>query len=181
MNFLLALFLLSLGYLLYQLYFRKSVDLKLPPGPKPWPIIGNIMDLPPKGIPEHQHWLKHKDIYGPVSSVTILRQTMVILHDRDDVHELMEKNSLKTSSRPSFEFASNWCNFRKFTACKPYDDVFRRHRKFMHQQLGTKKSIEQYHTVLEAEAGRFLLRLLEAPQNLTQHLKTYVQSPGVRD
>lgn len=37
---------------------------RLPPGPKGFPIIGNINDLPTPATPEWQHWLQHKDIYG---------------------------------------------------------------------------------------------------------------------
>lgn len=46
---------------------------KLPPGPKSHPIVGNLKDFPPAdGAPEYQHWLKHKDLYGGISSVTVL-------------------------------------------------------------------------------------------------------------
>lgn len=164
--------LLIVGYSLYRVNLRWSKYPKLPPGPKSWPIIGNILDLPPKGVPEYQHWLKHKDAYGPISSVAALGQTIVILHDRDAVHELMVKRSLKTLSRPWLEFANNWCDFRKITSFRPYDNVFQQHRKYMHQQFGTKKLIAQYNTTIEVETRRFLLRLLETPENLIQHLRT---------
>lgn len=36
----------------------------LPPGPKPWPVVGNITDLPPSGVREWEFWLQHKDKYG---------------------------------------------------------------------------------------------------------------------
>lgn len=36
----------------------------LPPGPKPWPLIGNMADLPPSGVREWEFWLQHKDKYG---------------------------------------------------------------------------------------------------------------------
>lgn len=46
---------------------RKGSSLPLPPGPKPKPIVGNLADLPPDGVPEWEHWLKHKDLYGRMS------------------------------------------------------------------------------------------------------------------
>lgn len=36
----------------------------LPPGPKGWPVLGNINDMPPAGVPESEFWLEHKDKYG---------------------------------------------------------------------------------------------------------------------
>lgn len=36
----------------------------LPPGPKPWPVLGNITDMPKPGVREWEFWLKHKDTYG---------------------------------------------------------------------------------------------------------------------
>jgi hypothetical protein len=36
----------------------------LPRGPKGRFLIGNLLDLPPPGVQEWKHWLKHKDLYG---------------------------------------------------------------------------------------------------------------------
>lgn len=79
--------------------------LPLPPGPKPWPILGNITDMPPKGQVEWRHWIKHKDRYGPISSVTALGQTIVLLHNKQSALELMEKRATTHSGRPTSTFA----------------------------------------------------------------------------
>ncbi|KAM3464194.1 hypothetical protein MY5147_009556 [Beauveria neobassiana] len=42
----------------------------------------------------------------------------------------------------------------------------------MHQQLGTKTLVAQYNSIQEAEAGRLLLRILQTPHDLVQHIKT---------
>ena len=93
-------------YILKRLFFDKRTALApLPPGPKGLPVLGNVKDLPPSGTPEFEHWLKHKDQYGPISSVTALGLTMVIMHDKSMVMELMEKRGSKHSGRARMKFA----------------------------------------------------------------------------
>lgn len=90
--------------LLKYLRVRKPKSLPLPPGPKGLPFVGNISDLPPPEVPEFQHWLQHKEKYGLLSSITVLGQTMIIIHDKEAAFELMEKRAHKHSGRPSMKF-----------------------------------------------------------------------------
>lgn len=66
-----ALTLLLVPLALYLLH-RFSTTVKqapLPPGPKPKFLIGNLLDLPKPGELEWEHWLKHKDLYGPLRAI----------------------------------------------------------------------------------------------------------------
>ncbi|KAK4074870.1 uncharacterized protein Triagg1_5019 [Trichoderma aggressivum f. europaeum] len=162
-----------IGFLVYhQCIRKKNGSLSLPPGPQGLPILGNILDLPPSGKPEFQHWLKFKDLYGPVSSMTVLGQTFVIIHDKQAADEIMGKMSLKTSNRPRSVFAFDLCGFQKFTSGRQYDADFRRQRKFMYQQVGTKTIVAQFHGVQDVESWRLLRRTVDDPQNLIKHFRT---------
>lgn len=162
-----------ISFIIYHQFFRKKYALlSLPPGPKALPIIGNLLDLPPAGTPDFQHWFKFKDLYGPLSSVTVLGQTMVIFHDKQAAYEVMNKMSLKTSSRPKTVFAYELCGFENYTSGRSYDATFRLHRKLMHQQAGTKLLAARFNEIQDVESGHLLQRILDDPENLIKHFKT---------
>ncbi|KAG5991738.1 hypothetical protein E4U52_003372 [Claviceps spartinae] len=158
------------------LYSRRrsasSLRLPLPPGPKGLPIVGNVFDLPPAGIPEYEHWLKHKDAYGSISSISILGTTIIILHSYEAQRELLVKESSKTTARPIFYF-SNMCGLGNLVATS--GPVHRQHRKLMHQQLGTRMLAGRFSGTQDAETKRFLLRVLDNPEGLMEHIKTILK------
>lgn len=158
-------------FLAYQRRSKRKTGFRLPPGPKPVPIIGNFLDLPGKGEPEFLHWLKHKDIYGPISSVTVMGLTLVIFHDKEAAQVIMGKKAQKTSGRPQLNFAS-LCGFENFLITHQYNDTYRKHRKLVHQQVGTKSLSAGFNPVQEKEALQFILRTFNDPDNVMRHLKT---------
>lgn len=101
-------FLVLLGYYIARRFLQRS-RLPLPPGPKPWPLVGSVTEFPPEGEVHWRHWLRHKDLYGPISSVTAMGQTLIIVHDRDAASELMEKRAANYSGRPVGTFANELC------------------------------------------------------------------------
>ncbi|KAI1658689.1 cytochrome P450 [Daldinia decipiens] len=141
----------------------------LPPGPKPWPVVGNISDMPRPGFPEWEHWLKHNDLYGPISSVTVMGTNMVLLHSARLALELLEKRSAIYSSRPRMVFGGEMCGWENMTAIIPYGNHLRAHRKCMFAVLGTKSAVARFCPLQNAEVKRFLLRILGNPQDIDKH------------
>ncbi|KAI7510220.1 putative cytochrome P450 [Hortaea werneckii] len=112
-------------------------------GPAGLPLLGNLFDLPPTTgcRPEYLHWLAHKDRYGPISSITVLGQTMVIIHDRGIAGEVLEKKAGTSAGRPGLKFAFDMIGWKDVLAGLPYGQTHRLYRKYAHQQLGTKVTI----------------------------------------
>lgn len=59
-------------YVTKALWTRKKSSKSLPPGPPGMPILGNIADLPPVGVQDWMHWIKHNDLYGMCASSSTL-------------------------------------------------------------------------------------------------------------
>lgn len=159
----------------YHLCYRSKSLHHLPPGPKPLPIVGNIWDLPPRGVPEFKHWLKFKDAYGPLSSMTVFGTTLVVIHSLEAAQELLVKKSTKTAERPDLYFADEMCGFGGLTPNLSYGNTHRLHRKFMHQEMGTKTIVQKFYDIQNRESRRFLLRVLDDPNNTVEHIKTQVR------
>ncbi len=166
----LLFFFAVLAVYFYRRLLRAAVRAPLPPGPTPLPLVGNILDLPAKGVAEFQHWLAFKDKYGPISSLTLLGQRVILLHDKQATMDILEKAATKSSGRPNFVFAA-MCGFQNWISFMQYDSVWRQHRKMIHQQLGTRKTASQFNDVQDVESRRFLMRLTKSPQGLFQHIR----------
>jgi fumagillin biosynthesis cytochrome P450 monooxygenase len=163
--------LILMGVALTILYIRTKPRKNLPPGPKPLPILGNVKDMPDGTIPEYQHWIKFKDLYGSISHVSILGQPLIILHDREAANAILEKTSTKTSGRPQFVFGNEMCGYNQILSFKPYGKQLKQHRKLVHQQLGTKTAASRFRDVQDVESRRLLLRILDSPEKLFEHIK----------
>ncbi|KAF5327249.1 hypothetical protein D9619_004584 [Psilocybe cf. subviscida] len=70
----------------------------LPPGPKGYPLIGSVFDMPTsKQWLTYAQWAK---VYGNVFSFEALGQRIIVLNSLEAAQELLEKRSANYSDRP---------------------------------------------------------------------------------
>ncbi|KAJ5970957.1 Cytochrome P450 E-class group I [Penicillium vulpinum] len=175
MSFAVLLSLLLGALVLYVtkiLFTRQRPVAPLPPGPRPIPVLGNIYDLPPSGTQDCMHWLKHKEAYGPVSSITVMGQTIVILNDAKSAIELLVKRSSIYSSRPNQVFACEMVGWEHFLGLIKYSPRFRSYRKAVQPFIGSESAVAQLNPLQEIETHRFLFRVLEDQMKLLEHIRT---------
>ncbi|KAK7986992.1 cytochrome P450 [Apiospora saccharicola] len=157
---------------LFQVSHRPGPLYPLPPGPKGKPIVGNLGDLPALGAREWEHWAKHKKLYGPISSVTAFGTTIVVLSTLEGARELLENRSSIYSGRAPMEFGGEMCGWKYMLALRPADRGMRAIRKFLHGAVGTRAALGNYAELQETEVRRLLLRVLEKPEGLRDHIRT---------
>ncbi|PHH74314.1 hypothetical protein CDD82_4982 [Ophiocordyceps australis] len=165
-----------LGVFVYRLIIQWKLQRRLPPGPKPLPIIGNLFDLPSRDEPGHLYWIKHKDKYGPISSVTVLGQTTIFIHDVEAAEYILNKKSQQSSRRPEFKFSSNICGLADFHANQQYTSRWRHNRKTIHKLMGTKKLSEKFNPVQVGEVRRLLVRTLNKTDALIKNFRFQASS-----
>ncbi|KAF2702973.1 cytochrome P450, partial [Pleomassaria siparia CBS 279.74] len=158
-------------YIVSRLVRAKGNALPLPPGPKGTLFVGNINDMPKPGVLEAHHWLKHRELYGPISSVTVMGQTIVIINDPALVFELMRDRSTIHSSRPSQIFSGDIVGWKNATAMIQYNETWKIHRKNITKVASTNASVTMFDKVQEAESAHFLLNLLDSPDDLFAHIR----------
>ncbi|KAL0397810.1 UNVERIFIED_CONTAM: cytochrome [Sesamum calycinum] len=134
---------------------RKSP--KLPPGPYPLPIIGNILQL---GSKPHQSLAKLSRKYGPVMSLKLGSITTVVVSSPEAAKIILQKHDVAFSSRP-VPSAAQCLNHDEFSMVfLPVENQWRKLRKICKEQM---------FSVPRLDAGQDLRR--EKLQKLWEYVK----------
>ena len=89
---------LALRSLLATRSSRKSkANTKLPPGPSPLPIIGNLLAL---GNKPHHSLARLSDIHGPIMTLKLGQVTTIVISAADMAREVLQTHDLLLSNRP---------------------------------------------------------------------------------
>ncbi|XP_074273180.1 cytochrome P450 76AD1-like [Silene latifolia] len=112
---------------------------KLPPGPKPWPIIGNIHML---GDKPHRTIAELVKKYGPIMSLKLGTVTTIVISSPEIAKEMFLKHDLALSSR-MFPDASRVANHDKHSMVwLSVGPKWRTFRKILMVQLFTNQRLD---------------------------------------
>ncbi|KAH8085480.1 cytochrome P450, partial [Cristinia sonorae] len=142
------------------------VEPNLPPGPKGYPIIGNLLDFPAA-----YHWLffsRLRKQYGDIVSLKIFGQRMIIFSKHDDAFEVTVKRHDLYADRPQFVTwdESGWSRDTPLLNGPMWKD----HRRFMARLFGTRQLVQKYYGIQLKETRKFLRNLLRSPNDLEHHI-----------
>ncbi|GLT62533.1 hypothetical protein SLA2020_351650 [Shorea laevis] len=97
----------------------KANDKKLPPGPKPFPVIGNLLEL---GDKPHISLTKLAKAHGPIMSLKLGRVTTIVISSANMAKEVLQTHDQLLSNRTipdalrAHEHASSACHGYPFQA-----------------------------------------------------------------
>ncbi|KAF9495887.1 cytochrome P450 [Pleurotus eryngii] len=146
----------------------RSNGLPLPPGPRGYPIIGNLLDMPS----EHQ-WVKYhewsKKYNSDVIYLNVLGSPIVVLNSYKAANDLLGVRSTLYSDRPMSTMLNELLGWKTLTSFLPYGHAWRARRRAFWQEFNPEHSTN--HRPKQLWYSRDLLRrLLEDPKRFLHHI-----------
>ncbi|KAI1748991.1 cytochrome P450 [Xylaria castorea] len=158
---------------LYQLSRIGRRPKGMPPGPPTLPLIGNLHLMPKeKGHLQFQKWAAE---YGPIYSLILGTQVMIVLSSDEAVKDLLDKRSGIYSSRPDMYLSQNIASGGFRMVQMEYGETWRMLRGIVHNSLNIKAS-RAYVPYQDLENKAMLLGFLEQPSRFFNHLQRYTNS-----
>ncbi|KIJ61263.1 hypothetical protein HYDPIDRAFT_138140 [Hydnomerulius pinastri MD-312] len=143
-----------------------------PPGPKPLPFLGNVLD-----IDSERPWLTYsawRKQYGPIVYCQLLGQDVIIINSAKVARQLLDRRSSIYSSRPA-SCIGKLFGIEFNTAFLPYGPEWRIHRRMFHQALRV-EAAESYQALYLSKAVLLLKNFLDTPDDFEKHLQLYIAS-----
>ncbi|KAI0267115.1 cytochrome P450 [Gloeopeniophorella convolvens] len=153
---------------------KKRPALPLPPGPKGWPVIGNLLDLPRENAAET--FTKWGEQYGPMVYVEAAGQPILILNEAASVNEILERKGAAYSDRPQWSMTRTFAGFSEVIMTQMYDSRFKWMRKIGHEGVATRAALDKFNPLFEDETCHFLKTILRDPKNLEENFRHTVGS-----
>ncbi|KAI0770514.1 cytochrome P450 [Fomes fomentarius] len=163
----------GLIFLLVRLFWSLTMPsrlrgLRLPPGPRPLPLFGNIF-----AIPRVRPWLVYGQLqkkYGYIMLFQAMGQRLVIISNLETALELLEKRSAIYSSRPRLVLY-DLCGWGSWALpVMPYGQRWRILRRTFWQHFRP-AVINKWNVPLENGARGLLICLLDSPESLIESIR----------
>ncbi|KAI9061910.1 cytochrome P450 [Trametes sanguinea] len=145
---------------------------RLPPGPGGLLLLGSVHKMPVK-YQEKQFFEQGKQ-YGDVIYLKLFRTPTIVLNSLQAATDVLTKRSAKHSDRPRMVLLAELMNQASSMPAMPYGERFRKHRRWMHEAVGTKERLDAYRSIQRREARNLLKNFLNSPERFIQHCHLYV-------
>ncbi|GJE97963.1 cytochrome P450 [Phanerochaete sordida] len=140
-----------------------------PPGPKGWPIIGNVLD-----VPVDYGWEAYREMGRKYDSDIVHLEAfgshIVVLNSAKAAGDLLGKRSNIYSDRQVTVMAHELTGWHRAVGFIPYGDYWRTHRRLFNQHFRA-AAIPQYHYKQIKAVRRLLRSLLDSPEDFLDQIR----------
>eukprot|EP00253_Pinus_taeda_P018652 PITA_18652 len=143
---------------------KRRISARLPPGPFPWPIIGNLHQLI---LPAHRSLKDLADKYGPIFFLRLGSVPTVVVSSSEMAKYFLKTHDLLFSSRPPTSVGKYIFYNSKDIVFSPYGDHWRQIRKICVVQLLNAKRIDSFRYVREEEMSLAIRSIWEKSESGT--------------
>ncbi|KAL8482419.1 hypothetical protein ACS0TY_028551 [Phlomoides rotata] len=155
---------------------RRPSNRNLPPGPKPWPIIGNLNLV---GSIPHQslHYLSQK--YGEIMLLKFGKFPVIVASSPNMAKQFLKVHDADFASRPLLAAGKYTSYNNSDMTWSPYGPYWRQARKIYLSEVFSLKKLQFFEQIRVQETRNFLSRLhplSEKPVVLRDQLQRYTLS-----
>ncbi|KAF9645509.1 CyP450 monooxygenase [Thelephora ganbajun] len=140
-----------------------------PPGPKGYPIIGNLFDSPENPMWEGLTKMA-KEYDTNILHLNTMGSHLVVLNNSDVAADLLERRSVIYSDRPRLPMVNELMGCSWSFVLMPYGSTWRRHRKLFHRFFNI-PAVDQFDDKIYKAVDVFLRRLSESPERFLNHAR----------
>lgn len=133
-------------FLCFKLYQR--LRFKLPPGPRAWPIVGNLYDIKPVRFRCFAEWAQ---AYGPIISVWFGSTLNVIVSNSELAKEVLKEHDQQLADRHRSRSAAKFSKDGKDLIWADYGPHYVKVRKVCTIELFSPKRLEALRPIREDE------------------------------
>lgn len=142
--------------------------LPLPPGPKGYPIVGNLFDMP-----HDLQWEKYFDWSKKYNSdiiyLSVFGAPIVVLNSYEAANDLLSGRSLLYSDRPISPMLNELLGWGSLMTFMPYGRAWRARRRAFWREFNSDNS-KNHHPKQLWHARDLLRRLLDDPKRFLHHI-----------
>ncbi|KAI0555779.1 cytochrome P450 [Xylaria curta] len=164
---------MTIGWLAVKLRNLGRRPHRYPPGPPTLPIIGNLHQMPKTKV--HVQLQKWASEYGPIYSLILGAQVMIVISSDTVVKDLLDKRSAIYSSRPQMHIPQTITSGGLRWTLMQYGEPWRMIRRTAHMVLNINAS-QTYIPYQDLESKQMLVGLLEQPVNFINHVQRFTSS-----
>lgn len=174
MGLLLAFLTFLILFLTYHLF--QKLRFKLPPGPRPLPIFGNLYDIKPVRFRCFADWSQH---YGPIISVWFGSTLNVIVSSSELAREVLKENDQQLADRHRSRSAAKFSRDGQDLIWADFGPHYVKVRKVCTIELFSTKRLEALRPIREDEVTDMVESIykdVNLPGKFRQFLKIFISN-----